>query len=281
MKWFWLAGVAIVGIVAGYFAGWWAVVSAMRPSVQQLNRNLANDRNLALSVLRRELANWMFRYNADRYVRSYKKAHEAAKAIKAADRSDQRTQLAKLTEKYKFYMDFDLLSTREYVLYADALSGNTYDEIERHYTDIIEFQALQIAVDDNWSDIHPPTNDAELAHLEKYVLRFKDLQFKNRLKDAIREFRICQANGAREPFYETAVFRVRPVSHFAETRYGVHFKDTDEFGLYTVFNDDGRDKTYISFYRSDATFEKETMLDELLIDESYGPTPPHPTDGFC
>jgi len=183
MTWFWLAGAAIAGIVAGYLAGWRAVITAMRPALQQLNRNLANDRNLALGLLRRELANWMFRHDPDRYLQTYKKAHEAAKAISTTEGSEQRAELADLTEHYKCYRDFDLLGTREYVLYADALSTNTYDEVERHYTDIVRFQALQIAVDDNWSDIHHPTSEAELAHLEKYVQRFKDTRFKNRLKD--------------------------------------------------------------------------------------------------
>jgi hypothetical protein len=219
----------------------------------------------------------MFRRDPDQYLRTYKKAHEAAAPINGADRTDQRGQLAKLTEQYRLYTDFDSLGTRDYVLYGDALSNNSYDEIERHYTDIIRFQALQIAIDENWSEIYPrvrPTNEAELAHLEKYVQRFKDTRFKIRLKDAIREFRIYEANGAREPFYETTVFSVRPVSHFAESRYGVHFKDTGECGLYTVFNDDIRDKTYMNFYRSDATFQKETMLDELLIDEGLTATCP-------
>jgi hypothetical protein len=108
-----------------------------------------------------------------------------------------------------------LLGTRDYVLYANALHRNTYDEVEHHYANIIRFQALQIAVDDSWSDIRHPTNDAELAHLEEYVRRFKDTRFKNRLKDAIREF---QANRAQEPLYETAAFSVRRVRHFAELR---------------------------------------------------------------
>jgi len=105
-----------------------------------------------------------------------------------------------------------------------------------------------------------------VAHLEKYVQRFKDTRFKNRLKDAIREFRVYESNKAPEPLYETAAFSVRRVRHFAELRYGVHFKDTGEFGLYTVFNDDPGER-YIGFYRSDAAFEKEIVLDDILIDE--------------
>jgi hypothetical protein len=44
------------------------------------------------------------------------------------------------------------------------------------------------------------------------------------------------------------VIAVSYVHHFAENRYGFHFKDTDEFGLYGSFYDDSRDKTYPLVY---------------------------------
>jgi hypothetical protein len=164
MQWIWLTAAAIIGIIAGYFAGWRVAAVAMRPTLQELNQNLASDRNLALGVLRRELANWMFRHDPDRYLQTYKTAHEATKVISKIDNREQLEELAKLTERHKFYKDFDSIATRDYVLYADALSGNTYDEVEHHYIDIIRFQALQIALNHwgNW-DIMPPTNDAELG----------------------------------------------------------------------------------------------------------------------
>jgi hypothetical protein len=268
MQWMWLTTAAIIGIVAGYLAGWRVAVVAMRPTLQELHQNLATDRNLALSVLRRELANWMFRHDPDRYLQTYKTAHEATKVISKIDNREQCRELAILTERHKFYKDFDSIATRDYVLYADALSGNTYDEVEHHYIDIIRFQALQIALNHwgNW-DIMPPTNDAELAHLEKYLQRFKDARFENRVKAAIREFRVYQASTPREPamIYESPLFTVRRVSHFAEVRYGVHFKDTDEYGLYTVLHDDSYDKTYEFVFRSDDTFQKESVLDALSV----------------
>ncbi|MGC2222328.1 MAG: hypothetical protein WA624_08155, partial [Methylocella sp.] len=88
----------------------------------------------------------MLRRDPDRYLPIYKEAHDTALAISAADRSDQRAQLAKLCEQYPFYADFDLVGTRDHVLYADGLSMNSYDEVERHFRDIIRFQALQIAL---------------------------------------------------------------------------------------------------------------------------------------
>jgi hypothetical protein len=37
-----------------------------------------------------------------------------SKAISTTEGSEQRAELAKLTEEYKFYTNFDLLGTREY-----------------------------------------------------------------------------------------------------------------------------------------------------------------------
>src|SRR5262245_43865761 len=101
MNWFWPAAAAIVGIIAGYFFGRDAAVAAMQPSVQELHRNLASDRNLALRILRRELANWMFRRDPDRYLKTYRTAHEATKAIGTLQPGERRGTLAKLTDRHK------------------------------------------------------------------------------------------------------------------------------------------------------------------------------------
>jgi 3-hydroxy-3-methylglutaryl CoA synthase len=55
---------------------------------------------------------------------------------------------------------------------------------------------------------------------------------------------------------------VRCVPHFAEKRYGIHLKDTNEFGLYGYFvSDDGR--IYDGYYQSDQTFQQERYLNVL------------------
>lgn len=62
-----------------------------------------------------------------------------------------------------------------------------------------------------------------------------------------------------ELLFETAHLSAFGVSHFAESRVGFYFKDTEEFGLYGFFagNDDD---VYHSYYRTDRTFQKEEML---------------------
>jgi hypothetical protein len=80
------------------------------------------------------------------------------------------------------------------------------------------------------------------------------------------------ALGAEEPLYETTTFSVCRVPHIFELHYGVHFKDTDEFGLYTIlvdkecYDEPGK-KPFIDFVRSNANFDEKTYLDDIGIDE--------------
>jgi len=62
-----------------------------------------------------------------------------------------------------------------------------------------------------------------------------------------------------ELLFETAHLSALCVSHFAESRVGFYFKDTEEFGLYGFFagNDDD---VFHSYYRTDRTFKKEEKL---------------------
>jgi hypothetical protein len=83
----------------------------------------------------------------------------------------------------------------------------------------------------------------------------------------MNEFRAHQRSTRDEkPIYEAATFSVCRVPHFAETRYGIHFSDTDEAGLCTVFIDDNG-KFYEGFYRADASFKSETPIVDLGLDE--------------
>ena len=70
-----------------------------------------------------------------------------------------------------------------------------------------------------------------------------------------------------QPVYETHTLAVFRVPHFAEIRWGFHFKDTDEYGLYGAFYADDRDKPYEQYYRSDRMFEAQAHLDHLQIEE--------------
>jgi hypothetical protein len=241
-----------------------------------LGLNMASDRELMLATFRRELANYMVRLDPDRFLRLYRKARAAENAIDKADNEMREAELTIITKKCPMYADFDLVGTREHVLYADAFNMHPLEDIEEHYLNLVRFHALQRASNPDWQFRSPATSDKDLEHLQGYVQKIKDTKFKQRLDTAIAEFHaFTSARGlsrldepGESPFiYETGVLAVRYVSHFAESRTGFHFKDTDEYALYGVFFADGRDEPYRSFYRSDANFEAENYIDHLRIDE--------------
>lgn len=278
MEWLWLICAAITGLLVGTFGGVRLGVASMRPVIGELSFNAADGRNRTLMSLRCELANRMLRRDPEAFLHTSKKAHDADTHFSAADAKVQRAQLAELTKRYRDYESFGLLGTREHVLYADALGINSYDEVERQYLDIVRPQSLNIALDKNWRKAAfkgHATSDEDLAHLEKYSLQLKDTRFKHRLQGAIMEYFVYRrgvedgcSSAASEAAVEceSAIFSVRPVRHFAERFYGVHFNDTGEIGLYTAFND-GVDREFRNFYRCDADFENDTIIDDPRIDD--------------
>jgi hypothetical protein len=147
------------------------------------------------------------------------------------------------------------------------------EDIEEHFLILVKFHALQRADDKDWEFRGPATSEQDFEHLKKYIKQIKDTRFLQRLQNAVREFYAQrQARNFEFPegqvVYETEALAVFRVPHIAETRYGFHFKEIDEYGLYSVFYADDRDKPYQSYYRSDRMFEKEAYLDHLRIDES-------------
>src|ERR1700761_8496834 len=75
-----------------------------------------------------------------------------------------------------------------------------------------------------------------------------------------------------ELLFETAHLSAFGVSHFAESRVGFYFKDTEEFGLYVFFAGNA-DDVYHSDSRTDRTFQKEETLltnDEATEGRTHG-----------
>ena len=183
------------------------------------------------------------------------------------------SELQALAKEYPSFVDFDIVSARDYVLYDDTLQMWGYDKIEASYNDIIKFRCLSNALDDDWRHQEPPTNAKELEHLMEYVQKITDTRFKHKLKNAINAyyaytagFDAAKDNKSRYE-YSNSAFSVRPVSHFAENRYGVHFKDTDEYGFYGFFiQDDAEKPPFESYYRSNEKFDRECGLHDLQID---------------
>jgi hypothetical protein len=146
MEWIWLAGAALVGLFVGASLRGRAPQNLQAPMLNELALNMASDRELMLFTFRRELANYMVRLDPVRFFQLYRKARSAEAAIGSADKAEREAQLTIITKKYPMYEDFDLVGTRGHVLYADALSMHSLEDIEEHYLNLVKFHALKLVM---------------------------------------------------------------------------------------------------------------------------------------
>jgi hypothetical protein len=292
----WLIGIIIVGVVLffmlnlGTKAGVHLAKNTRNFASNDVRIAQAHDRYNLLNTWRREIANVLVWSDPDRYLDFYRTLHTEVSTYKEWTLDALQAKHDELAKQYPQYEDFDGLRTRLHVLYADRYGGWD-EELVKRFADATRFQALACAT--YWKDVAAwyggATRDSDLEHLTTYVERIKDTKFRLRLERAVDDYYVwCEGKGGRphwdSPIEEqTFAYRnvvVRPISHFAESRYGVHFKDTNEYGLYSFYLfDDGHISH--SYYRSDAGFENERRLDPLRgVADAYRESlrPPHDDD---
>ncbi|WP_018321647.1 hypothetical protein [Bradyrhizobium sp. WSM2793] len=232
------------------------------------SRASAIDRSNLIHAYARELSNYLIELNPDRYCSIYSRALAEQEKLFAADAKLREAQLLNLTERYPVYENFDFIGTRPYVLYRETLERYSEDDLEEHFFNLVRFHSLQRAASEEWRMQMPMLSKKEEDHLYGYVLKVKDAKFKERMKQAVREFNASRggkltdfqlADGSQ--LYESAEIAVYKLYDIAESVEGFWFKDTNEYGIHSMFY--GDDKSYESFYRSDRTFEKREVLHTL------------------
>ncbi len=260
MFWLWLSLALVGGLVGGFMVAAKLFAGMMKEAVEQAAKDKAADHDLLMHTFRRELGNWMFRADPDRYRALYDRARLTEARTLAADPADRLALLKRLASDMPLIADFDFVGSREHVTYSDALSLYSYDEIEEKYLDIVRWQSVQIADNPAWKYRPKPTSDADAEHIVEYTKRLKDTRFKKRLQETMRLYWFARTDEARD--VDNDFFAVRYVHHFAENRYGIHLKDTNEFGLFSIFHGDDRD--FESYYRSSPDFTEERVLDATV-----------------
>jgi hypothetical protein len=261
MFWIWLGLALVAGLVGGFMGAATLLAKIMKEAADEAARHKASDQNLLMRTFRRELANWLFRADPDRYRTLYERARATEAEIMAADRATRHALLTRIATDMPFIADFDFMGSREFVTYADALSIYSRDEIEEKYLDIVRWQSLQIAGDPAWKYADKPTSESDLAYLPEYTKRLKDSRFKKRLEETMRLYWFSRRGEAGHEL-DNDLFSVKHVYHLVESRYGIHLKDTNEFGLFSAFYD--RDRDFESYYRSSADFTEEKWLEAMV-----------------
>ena len=257
--------VGIIALIGGFLIGWKSGAKVVVPALDQIANTLAIDRANFLQTLRRELANILIWRKPQRYLQLYQQIHGEVSSLRSWKPEELRKRLAEMSENYPYYSDFDAVATREYVLYADGVSMMDDEELERCYRDLVIFMELSVIADEAWKDaaskmfVHT-MSDKELGHLTEYVQKIEDTKLKLRIQRAMDDNAMARREDARN--LNNDFYAITDLPHFAENRYGVHLKRTNEFAIYSFFAfDDGRFS--YSFFRSDPTFEMEQPLRPL------------------
>ena len=144
--------VGLVALVVGFFLGFKLIAKAAQPEIKEMQKNQAIDRASYLFTLRRELANILIWRDPQRYVKLYRELCSEFNSFKSWRLEEINKRLSELSKEYPFYADFDTIGSKEYVLYPDAVSWNSYEKLESNYRDISTFVALSLLSNTSWQD---------------------------------------------------------------------------------------------------------------------------------
>lgn len=256
--------VGLVALVVGFFLGAKLIAKSSLPGLKEIDKAQAIDRANYLFTLRRELANILIWRDSQRYVKLYQELCSEFNSFKSWRLEEINKRLSELTKEYPFYKDFDTIGSKEYVLYPDAVSWNSYEKLESNYRDIATFVALSLISNTSWQDARFQIDfnftdeyvPDKLEHLLEYVERIEDTKLIMRIEQAMDAYRAMNESGLLDNDFFAVKMHYRSSPDLC---YSLHIKRTKEFAIFSTFIHDDGHSTDV-YYRSDSTFQKEQML---------------------
>lgn len=267
-------------LIGGYVIGVKMTSWVTKPVIKDKDLSQAIDRGNYLQTLRRELANLLIWRDPRRYLKLFQQLSTELEGIKFWRLEEVQKRLSELYEKYPNYNDFDVIGSREYVLYPDGVCTLSYDELEARYRDIVMFVELSITSDPIWKSAYwrglvfsfTDENHQEVTkHLSKYVESIEDTKLIFKIDQAMGDY-----YSRRDPqtgTLDNELYSVNPIDNLSpDNRYGIHIKNSNEFAIYSKFFYDD-ERTTCSHYRSDSNFENPKLLfgNWVLLEELKRP----------
>jgi hypothetical protein len=249
---------------AGLYIGRRSQGSALNSLVNTADRKTsaaheANDRYL--EVLRREIANLISRDDPEKMIELYRRAKAQEREMSGSNKSRLHAELTALTQKYPVYDDFDKIATKHFVPYsAENARWLAENELPETYLDVSKFLSLTRIRD---GARHPAFPDDDDRAFQRCMQELRDRKFRKSLEAAIDKYYVArqvrEECGSEMRNYEDRYIGVFRLQSYADVRYGIHLKDTNEYGVYSFFIHDDS-KTSTSYSRSDASFGNEQAL---------------------
>jgi hypothetical protein len=172
---------------------------------------------------------------------------------------------AALVAKFPTVEEFDVIATRHFVPYQEAGDMLSDDDLVDRYQEISRMLVF-MRRRQNSPGVGPVHYEREEKILHDCMRRYKDRKFRQRIEDAIWRFYAYQAGLMKgDPTtssvesYEDAEVKMIHLPSLPDNEYGIAFKTTDEFGVYSFHVFDTGELSY-SYYRSDVLFNERKFL---------------------
>lgn len=218
--------------------------------LQRLQSN--KDLTAYMEVLRREVGAWLMLRDPDALLEAYDEIRIYENEVRNGLASFRDDEAKKLSEKYPFYSDFDILGTRHFIPYTVGFELYTDKELLDQYKDISKFVCLMANADSNAET----TSSHEREILIEKIRDVKNQWLREKVICAMGRYFRRSDSDDEPPFeFEDEDFRVRilPATTPAAD-YGVTVKESGDFAVFELFTDDDG-KTFESVFRSDKLFE--------------------------
>lgn len=236
------------------------------------------------SVLCRELANELIRRNPDRFVELTEQIVMGVEEIQKLSKEDALVRLNGMAQNYWEYSAFDGVGTKNYILYEHGFVGAGDIEIEKRYSDIQSWCALNAICNKDWRFADECiSTEKRYEEIVKYISRYKDTLLLYQLKCAKRDYDLYQGTlfdldeentiSKELEVYKNENYEVHSLGRNGpnapmEAAWLVKVLATGEYGCWSVFYDD---KIFVSYFKvgeSDIDSpDKWRPLNELHISE--------------
>lgn len=231
-----------------------AITSKERAAKREYN-------NLAVSYLHlmcRELANELIQRDAEYFRRNYVQLTEEWRRLQNNHELANKTH-EQLSLKYPSYQDFPPFDVHDYVLVGEAAEMHSNEELWQHYRDAKIYAA--ILCDDGVGSFEK---------CDEYLKSLDETNLLTALMEAEKEYHALRANGVRfeDGEIDTARHTFIRLPAGIEKRIGVFIKSTMKYGVVAIFHDD---QSYVSYYKSNRSFDKEEILIDVKLQNYLSP----------
>jgi len=265
-----------LGIATAFGLGWAirhgaakAEYGVATQALSQKSRNLDEAESRYLQTHLREVANLLLEIGPDLMERAYTKARRRQDEAVAGGPARIEAELTALSHKYPFFQDFEVIGTRHFVPYSDAMDHWSEDDLVDRYLDISHWLALSFRKK-HGDKVPALFDDADQKVMERVVQEERDRKLRRRIEAAMELHRLFSTTVDRygqEKFRHGAVsLETRDVSirqgatpYSPEIEYWISFREPEDYGIYSFFVHDD-DRISRSYYQSNADFTHKVYL---------------------